>query len=353
MNLSEIKNMIKYSGLDAQFRLDFKDIWENIIKEGKNVPTTFLGYEVDYQTNVFNYLSNSSMDISLILFHNKLPCGIWPLVFDTNDKEPIKSINNIYGGIILPPCFIKDFPKKSQRKIVKSCIEFLNNLLIETGGECWRTIEAVIDGDVSQWYQIVLEKGGLLDKVYYEMHLDLSMSINEIRKFIRKSYRPLISAGLKKWTVSVMDKYCEETWDKFRTLHKTVAGRITRPIKTWDIQHQGIKNGEAFLVYILDAEGRMVGGGFFTMSNYQCKYSVGTYDRALSNQPLGHMIQYQAILTMKEKGIKMYYIGERFYQKDLPFVTEKVVHISHFMQGFSSQIFPKIGLIFHSQKSSK
>ena len=94
----------------------------------------------------------------------------------------------------------------------------------------------------------------------------------------------------------------------------------------------------------------MVGGGYFVMSSYQCHYSVGSYDKRLSDQPLGHMIQYQAILTMKEKGRKTYLIGYRFYKENLPFVTEKQVHLSHFKQGFSSQIFPRIGLYFHSQR---
>jgi len=351
--LREIKNILEDSGLNAEFRVDSKNIWNDVIKQGRNVPFYYIELEVDYQTVVFKYLSDSSTDISLVLFHNKLPCGVWPLVLDINDKEPIRSINNQYGGVVLPPLFIENFPKKSQRRVVKSCIEFLNKLLDISGGECWRTDEAALDGDVSQWCQIALEKGGMLDKVSYMMRLDLSMSIEEIRKYIRKSYRPLISSGQKKWTVSVMDEYCEDTWNKFRKLHKTVAGRVTRSIDSWNIQHQTIKNGDAFLVYILNSEGIMVGGGYFVMSSYQCHYSVGSYDKQLSDQPLGHMIQYQAILTMKEKGRKMYLIGDRFYKENLPFVTEKQVHLSHFKQGFSSQIFPRIGLYFHSQKSSK
>ena len=114
-----------------------------------------------------------------------------------------------------------------------------------------------------------------------------------------------------------------------------------------------IKDGNAFLVYILNAEGIMVGGASFVMSSYQCNYSVATYDRRLSDQPLGHMIQYQAILTMKEKGREMYYLGDRFYRENLPHVTEKQVQISHFKQGFSSKILPRIGLIFHSRESNE
>ena len=143
-----------------------------------------------------------------------------------------------------------------------------------------------------------------------------------------------------------MDEYSEEVWNKFKALHKKVAGRVTRSIETWNIQHQAIKDGNAFLVYILDSKQNMVGAACFIMSDYQCNYSVATYDKSLLDQPLGHMIQYQAILTMKDKGRETYYIGDRFSKLNLPCVSEKQVQISHFKQGFSSLIFPRIGLIF-------
>ena len=345
---SRVKTLIQEAKLDAEFRENCGNQWDDILNKMSEVPSFYMENEVAYQTAVFNYVSKSSTDISLILFHDKSPCGVWPLAFDINDKEPVKSINNQYGGVVLPPLFIENFPKKSQRSVTNSCLEFLNKLVDLSGGECWRTNGALLDADICQWYQIALEKGAMLDKVMYEMHLDVSMSIGEIRKYIRKSYRPLISAGQKNWTVSVMDQYCEDTWNQFRTLHKTVAGRVTRSIETWNIQHQAIKNENAFLVYVINSEGIMVGGGYFVTSGYQCHYSVGSYDRRLSDQPLGHLVQYQAILTMKEKGIKMYYLGDRFYKENLPFVTKKQVDISHFKQGFSSKVFPRISLTYQS-----
>lgn len=348
INFTEIKTLVVNSGLNAEFRKDSDISWTKIVKEVLNVPFFYMEHYVDYQTVLFNYLSESSKDISLILFHDNKPCGVWPLVVDMSEKEPLKSINIQYGGIVIPPLFIDNFPKKSQRKVIKSCIEFLNNLLAMSNRKCWRTSEVSLDGDLSQWYQIALESGCTLDKVSYEMHLDLSMSIDDIRKHIRKSYRPLISSGQKKWITLVMDRYDEEIWNKFRALHKKVSGRITRSIDTWNIQHQAIKDGSAFLVYILNDEGLMVAGGYFDMSNFQCHYSVASYDKDLSDQPLGHLVQYEAILTMKGKGIEMYYIGDRFYQENLPFVTNKQVDISHFKQGFSSKIFPRIGLVFES-----
>ena len=351
--MHEIKKIIEESGMSAQFRVHDKKAWNKVVKKVAKVPTVYAWHFVDYNTVYFHSFSKSSTDISLVIYHDKRPCAVWPLVFDASDKEPIKTVNNQYGGVVVPPLFVDNFPKKSQRRIIKSCLKFLNKILEESQGECWRTNELSTEGIAGQWHQIVLEKGGVLDRVNYEMYVDLLMSIEEIRSCIRKSFRPLVSSGLKKWKVTVMDQYCEDTWKKFRKLHKTVAGRVTRSIETWNIQREAIKSGNAFLVYVSGSDGSMVGGGFFDMSDYECNYSVGSYDRELFDQPLGHMIQYQAILTAKEKGRKMYYIGDRFYKENLPHVTEKRVQISHFQQGFSTKIFPRIGLLFQSQETTK
>jgi len=351
--LHEIVKIVEESGLSAQFRQNEKEDWDSVVNRGSNVPTVYAWDFLNYNTVYFHSFSESSTDISLILYHDNKPCAVWPLVFDSSDKEPLKTVNKLYGGIVVPPLFVDNFPKKSQRSVIKSCFTFLNKMLEVSHGKCWRTNELSIEGSAGQWHQIALEMGATLDRVNYEMYVDLSMTIEEIRGSIRKSFRPLVSSGLKNWKVTVMDQYCDNTWNKFRELHKNVAGRVTRSIDTWNIQHEAIKSGNAFLVYVSGSDGAIVGGGYFDMSVHECNYSVGSYDRRLFDQPLGHMIQYQAILTAKEKGRKTYYIGDRFYKEDLPNVTEKRVQISHFQQGFCSNIFPRIGLLFQSQETSK
>ena len=353
MNLREIKNIIDNSELHAEYRLNNKNTWNEVIERGKNVSFTYMEHFVEYNKICFHSLSNTSLDISLILYNDNRPCAVWPLFYDESDKEPIKTINNSFGGVVVPPLFIDDFPKKSQRRIIKLCLKFLNLLLEMSNGECWRTNELSIERSIGQWHQIILENGGILERVNYEMYVDLSMSVDEIRGYIRKSYRPLVSSGMRSWTVSVMDQYDEVTWNKFRELHKNVAGRVTRTIETWNIQHEAIRSGNAFLIYVSGTDGIMVGGGYFDMSKYECNYSVGSYNKELFDQPLGHMIQYQAILTAKEKGRKMYYIGERFYKEDLPHIPEKRVQISHFKQGFSTNIFPRVELSCNSKVIDK
>jgi len=350
---SEIMTLIQVSGLDGQFRENSQNQWSDGVKKISEVPTYYQEHLVNYQSTVFKYVSENLIDISLILFNDNKICAVWPLYLDFGKKEPIKSINDNYGGIVVPPLFIENFPKKSQRKIIKGCISFLNSLLIKSEGEVWRSSELSAKVNVSQWHQLCLENGAVLDKVNYELYVDLSLSINQIRSFIRKSYRPLVSSGLKKWTISVMDEYCENTWSDFRALHKHVAGRITRPIESWDIQHNAIKAGDAFLVYVSNSEGKMVGGGYFDMSVNEGNYSVATYDKSLIHEPLGHMVQYQAILTLKEKGRSLYYIGSRFYSENLPSISKKLVDITSFKAGFSTFIVPNVVLLFSSKNKNK
>lgn len=350
---SEVMTLIQEAGLDAQFRENCGSQWSDGVNQISEVPTYYLEHLVSYQSIVFKSVSENLIEISLVLYNDKRICGVWPLFLDFDKKEPIKSINDQYGGIVVSPLFIENFPKKSERKVIKACIKFLNSLLIKSQGDIWRSSELKAKVDVSQWHQLCQENGAVLDKVCYEMYVDLSLSINQIRSFIRKSYRPLISSGLKNWTVSVMDQYCEITWNNFRSLHKHVSGRVTRPIESWDIQHNAIKAGDAFLVYVSDSEGNMVGGGFFDMSGNEGNYSVATYDKNLTDHPLGHMVQYQAILTLKEKGKSLYYIGSRFYCEDPRGVSEKQVDISSFKAGFSTFMVPRVVLAFPSLDENK
>ncbi|MDC0134426.1 hypothetical protein OAI36_00055 [Alphaproteobacteria bacterium] len=204
-------------------------------------------------------------------------------------------------------------------------------------------------GHVSQWHQIAMENNADMDRVNYELYVDLTLSIDDLRKSIRKSYKPLVSSGLKDWDVTVLDQYCEKTWNRFRELHKSVSGRVTRPIESWNIQHNAIESGDAFLVYVSGRDGEMVGGGLFDMSGNEANYSVATYKKSLSDQPLGHLVQYHALLTLKEKGRSRYYIGSRFYREELPGVTEKQVNISSFKAGFSTFLLLRVTLKFTSQ----
>jgi len=154
-------------------------------------------------------------------------------------------------------------------------------------------------------------------------YVDLSMSIEKIWANYRKSYKALINAGKKIWAVSMMEHENHEIWDQFRQLHIQVAGRETRSLATWDLQHRSIADKNGFLIYLQDDTGRMVGGGFFQHTRDEALYAVGAYDRELFDRPLGHVVQHTAILEMQRRNLKWYKLGQRFYAASLPCATDK------------------------------
>jgi FemAB family protein len=184
------------------------------------------------------------------------------------------------------------------------------------------------------------------------LYTDLTASLADIRAAIRKSYRPLISSGLKLWRVAVMDTASlqQEVWAEFRELHKTVSGRVTRSDDSWRCQLAMIADGGAFLVYLQDAaSGRMVGAGFFQFTRDEGLYAVAAYDRTLFDEPLGHVVQYRAIEELKGRGLRWYRIGERHYPRDHPEPTQKQLAIASFKQGFASHMFCRY-LFAHSAR---
>ena len=175
----------------------------------------------------------------------------------------------------------------------------------------------------------------------HELFLNIEPDMADIKSQFRKSYKSLISAGMQLWEVGVLDRGHDDTWDEFRRLHRSVAGRVTRSADTWSLQHTAIKEGGNFLVYLRDKKKRMIGGGLFSISKDECLYGVGVYDRSLFKNPLGHVVQYRAIEEMKKRGLRWYKIGLRSFAAETPAPTQKEINISEFKQGFASHIFPK------------
>jgi len=347
-NYRTIENILTDSGINAKFKKHSEEDWSEVVNRAEYVSIEYTSYQEAYQYEYFKSISKSTINISLVIYHDAKASAIWPLMLDVDSCEPVKTKNNQYGGIVVPPLFIKGFPKKSQRKINKSCISFLNNVVEKYSGNCWKSNEISINNaGLGQWYQTILEGGAEFYKVNNEMYVDLSLSTNDYRKYIRKSYRPLISSGYKSWETFIMDgsNKNELIWKNFKNLHKKVSGKVTRSDATWSIQYNAISANNAFLVYIVDSNKKMVGGGLFDISADECNYGVGAYNRDLIDQPLGHMIQYHAIQEMKKRKIQWYRLGSRFYKEESMHVDKKRVSISNFTQGFMTHMFPRIELL--------
>jgi len=332
-------------GIMATFRLANPGLWDETLSRLDFIPVAYSQAELDYQLAYIQGGGIECQDISLILYHDNRPCGIWPLYFALRNGQ------GEFGGgqFMLPPLFVGGVADKSKKSLTKKCLDLVEAMCKDLHIGKWQSAESYI-GDVglSDWHEQALQRGASVS-LRHELFVDLAPDIANIKAKFRKRYKSLITEGMRVWKVDVLKDANPELWESFRMLHQKVAGRVTRSIETWDMQYQAIVSGHAFLVHLHNAEGELVGGGYFAVTRDQGVYNVGAYDRTLFAQPLGHVVQYRAIEEMKARGLRWYKIGLRSYPQD-DGVTEKDVTISEFKQGFATHLFPQF-VLQHSVES--
>lgn len=180
--------------------------------------------------------------------------------------------------------------------------------------------------------QYICEK----EKVVYTSVIDLKKNLEELKRSLRKSYKPLISWGERELRTEIYDN-SNVTWgviEEFRKLHQKQAGRKTRKVETWKLQYDAIKNNEAFCIcgYLED---KLVTAGYFLKANKSCYYGSSASDRSLFDKPLFHVILWNAILYAKEKRLMQFEVGLQYNciaNEERPSMKE--LDIAKFKKGF-------------------
>jgi FemAB family protein len=314
-----------------------KKLWNETLEFCKYAPVAYTDMNVDFVYECYNgngtYINDSSV---IILWDNKA-VAIWPLFLINNE---IKSLG-FFDQTILPPIFSKNASVGVQKKIIKRCISILYDIAKNFGINSLKSSESFMNNiGLSQWHIQSIERSNNCG-ISYELYVDLSMDLLEIKNNFRKSYKSLITSGQKIWKTCILEKSDKNIWDEFVNLHLLVSGRKTRSENSWDIHLKSIDEGGSFLIYLCNEENHMIGGGLFNFNNHEGFYAVGAYDRSLFDKPLGHVVQFRAMEELKKRGVNWYKIGLRSLLSDNPTPTEKEISIGDFKSGFATHVFPK------------
>lgn len=334
MNFSSINTLIGNSGLTVRHIDDSREDWDIVLSAVKN-------YDVDYDITTVDYhrlYFSSVLDFqqqAMVFYASGKPVAVWPLSISRTESKVSFGSN---GSDILPPLLLPDLADKVTKKVVNAAHLILTKTKKSESANCMFKYNMLNDG-CSQWYKSLLEKYKLLDVTHF-LYVDLKRDLDVIKGGFRKSFRPLVTKGLRSWNIEVFTDSCPAIFEEFRLLHIAVAGRETRPKSTWDELHISITLGKGFLVTLKDEKGLLVGGGYFRINQQQGLYGVGVYKRELFDQPLGHAVQYKAIEYMKSQGLTTYCIGQRSYPHERNTPTDKEVQIGYFKEGFATHMYP-------------
>jgi FemAB family protein len=333
-----IQNVIPDSNTDV-------DAWQLVLDQCKDSPSIFhLLNTVQYYVAYFS--ENNAVNLSIVLYNNREPVGIMPLMAHQNKFSDWVLTSN--GVEIVEPIFIPTLARKVKKRLESQLAELVYALSNELNIECCQFTN-IGYRQLSSWYLMWVEKA---IEVFSTHHLlvDLSLSLDEIRLKFRKSFKPLINKGLREWKVEVHERVSEDLFERFRLLHKEVAGRSTRPIDSWKEHLNQVLEKEAFLVTVSGEKDDLIGSGFFVFSKNTSLYAVGSYNRNFYDKPLGHIVQMKAIETLKNKGLRWYEIGQKHLNIDKVPATEKELSISYFKEGFSTQVVARQHLIINMDR---
>ncbi|TAL66350.1 MAG: FemAB family protein [Legionella sp.] len=341
MQIEDIKQLAASCGLVIKLRTANLDLWASTLMSCSYVPVAYTNASIEFQWTYQLGHGGDWHDLSFIIFLDNKPIAVWPLSLAKKDN---KTILNSHGLPMLPPLFLADCPISACKRIIKNCLDFANKLATANDLSSWECMQLFNNTHgLSYWHAESMSRGAT-SIIYHEMFVDLSLSMQEIKGHFRKSYKSLITEGTRLWDIGVLNTADESIWNEFRNLHYQVAGRTTRSEQTWRLHLKDIEMQQAFLVYLRNRDGSMVGGGFFNFTRDEGLYAVAAYDRSLFDKPLGHVVQYRAIEELKNRGVRWYKIGVRSYRSENPPPSDKEVSISEFKQGFASHLFPRIAL---------
>jgi len=327
--------LIEINGKGLSFKLaetsDFK-AWNSVKKESDFCPIDYDWNNIDYQQGYFENIFERYDNISILIYKDKSPVAIWPLCIFRNNGNIEVGTN---GREVVAPLFSHDAPKKIIKTVIKTCFNILG-ILSDTFSISNLKFREVIVNGISDWCVTLFDISNNVSAQQI-MYVDLTEPLSDIKLKFRKSYRPLVTKGEKIWkSAVVMDD--KSVFEEFRSLHREVAGRETRPDSTWKRQYEMLIEGTAFMITIRNESDQLVGAGFFMVNESNCTYAVAAYKRDLFLQPLGHVVQYKAIEHMINLDLKWYELGEVADSRSGK--SEKELSISQFKSGFCTKRLP-------------
>ncbi len=174
----------------------------------------------------------------------------------------------------------------------------------------------------------------------YNSNIDLSLSENEIKANVRKSYKSLINWGKNKMDIKVYDynNINPELMEEFENFHIKVAKRRTRSHESWMMQYEAVKQNMGYVVngYY---ENELVSSVLVLNGKEQAYYGVAVNNRDLmsENRPIGHAVLMEAIYEAKRKGMRIFHLGNVTPSDD-----KKINDIAKYKKGFSSSLDVKL-----------
>ena len=190
--------------------------------------------------------------------------------------------------------------------------------------------------EIEKRYFLEIKKEKYFENFSHEIFIDLQNSKEKIYKNFQSNLKGLLKKEYPDIYLEVIDKNNRTKQDMvdFRNLHFKVSGRVTRSVKTWEIQDKKINNGEAFIVRMRENK-KTISFSYFSVINKNVYYDVGVALREFYNKykNIHHKSLWKAIQHAKSKNYKSFFVGS-FLEESKTEIDSKLKNIQMFKKRF-------------------
>lgn len=293
-----------------------------------------LAYRPDYQ----------AVSKSFFVIDEHKPIAVCPLIVENInycDKNIFRFGNSAFDGHIIIPALCSDLNEDRREKIYKVVFAEIYRLAQENGIKTALFRSSALP-DNSPGFNILM-KYGFEDVSLNTQILSLDPKIEDIWSGVRKGHKYDVHRGEKTFALHLYDRHNADhgIFEQYRQLHHKAAGRVTRPLETFEMMYGWMKKGNGLLCGIAN-EGRFVGFTFVILYKDGAYYMSASDDPDFkSDVPISHAVQWAIIKWLKEHGYKRYEIGvQQFGPQIFDIPSPKDLSISFFKRGFGGKTVP-------------
>jgi len=317
-------------GSDVNFNND--QLLKNFF-QGNHLPFKYSFSWIEYLNEYFTEKNKNSLSLFVYFIKKNQVIGYWPItILNVGDKFSLST----FGYPVYEPYFISSH---EDMYLIERCAKLLINLKeLDYFNKINVTSCLYSNSSLNRSWDVPLSLASVFNYDVYDLDIDLTLELSEIKSYFRKSYKSIINKTNKNLTQVIYDSnnISVESWMEIKNLHKNVAGKKTRSDKTWDLQYQMIKSGRAFSTAIYDNK-TLIAASLFGISKFDAFYFIGVYNRDMEHLNLGHHSLYLAITKSKQLNLNTFNLGTLSIPSIYNQLTEKELSIEHFKKGFASQ----------------
>lgn len=169
--------------------------------------------------------------------------------------------------------------------------------------------------------------------------IEVQQSDADLLRQMRHGHRSDIKRAATMLQAQVYDagNITDEVFTAYRLLHHKAAGRVTRPPETFALMLQWIREGSAALACARH-DGIAVGFSLALCYKDGAYYGSSCNDPECDQLPIGHLLQWQTMRWLRDRGSRHYETGQQVYAP-LPYApaSAKEINISLFKRGFGGR----------------